>query len=102
MWGPGGPSCAVRWLCHLPTGAAGVLSLIDYYMLADVPTDLLDVLENGHAFAIGIGLNALFVSRHPFEVGSFQRFKYGCSPVACIGGDCLRLELLPVCHVTED
>lgn len=62
MWRPGIPSCLVRFICGIPTFAAGMFSVIKYSSLAGVSTELVDALENGNALVGGFHINGIVVS----------------------------------------
>ena len=101
MWNPRVPSCIVRWLCHIPTGAAGLFSLIKYYSLAGVSTKLVDAIDNSNALFIRFYLNGIIVSRHRTSPTFCRVSSRGHSLAAHVGHYRLHLELHPVHSVTE-
>lgn len=53
MWGPGGVSCIIRFICHIPTGMMGISGLSTYTQLASLG-DIYDNIPHGKAFLEGM------------------------------------------------
>lgn len=61
MWGPGGPSCGVRFVCHVLTAMGGFNSLTSYNKLNSLPSELLDAFEDGNSLLLGFKINGMVV-----------------------------------------
>lgn len=61
MWGPGGPSCGVRFVCHALTAMGGFYSLTSYNNVKSLPSDLLDDFKNANALLLGLQINGMAV-----------------------------------------
>lgn len=62
MWGPGGYSCRIRFICHALIAMAAFGSDGNHDELVELPPDLFDVLPNGQTFLHGVRINAKVVS----------------------------------------
>ncbi|KAK4040818.1 hypothetical protein C8A01DRAFT_15382 [Parachaetomium inaequale] len=55
MWGPGGVSCIIRFICHIPSGMMGARSLTNYNYSMGLG-DIYDVIPHGKTFIQGMGV----------------------------------------------
>jgi hypothetical protein len=55
MWGPGGVSCIIRFICHIPSGMMGARSLTNYNHGMGLG-DIYDVIPHGKTFIQGMGV----------------------------------------------